>query len=275
MKTQLMAIVNLTDDSFSGDGWLGGDGDWLDGLRAHCAALMPLDHVGAIDVGAESTRPGSTPLAVERELDIIGRTLGALAEVWDRRLSIDTYKPEVARLACTLGASMINDITGAAHPEMWSVAAGQRAELILMHNTASGQQTEQSDRLGTRYLAGAGRADMATVAADLNERADGAARAGVDRVVIDPGLGFGKSVEENFALIRDCERLVDGPHEVLYGPSRKSFLGWRLDRGVEARDPATAATVGYLAERGVDWIRVHNASAMNDHLATLAAISGQ
>lgn len=274
MMTQIMAIVNLTDDSFSGDGWLVDNPEaWRDGLRRYCETLGSLAHVAVIDIGAESTRPGSEPLPVEQELDIVGQAMSTVADAWDGTLSIDTYKPEVGALACDMGASMINDVTGQPHPEMWKVAAEASAELVLMHNTAVRAGTESSDRLGSRFL-GTAAADVDSVLADLQARAAAAAAAGVDqsRVIVDPGLGFGKSVAENFELIRECERFVAGPNRVLYGPSRKSFLGWRLDRPVEGRDPATSATVGYLAARNVDLIRVHNAEAMSDHLATLDAI---
>ncbi|MDY7099894.1 MAG: dihydropteroate synthase [Actinomycetota bacterium] len=269
-----MAIVNVTADSFSGDGVLTGD-DWD---RALAAGVRAAADAGAdwIDVGAESTRPGATPVPEATELAVVRDALPIVREGCDLPISIDTSKAAVADAACALGASMVNDVTALANdPEVAAVAAARGAELVLMHNRAGASTVAHDDRLGAQFVPPAPSGDIvAAVLEGLEPAISAALAAGVrpDGIWLDPGIGFGKTQAENLELVRRGDELLAAGRPVLVGPSRKGFIGRAVDRPVDQRDPATAAVVALLAERGIDMVRVHDVATMRQVVDMVAAV---
>ena len=244
-----MGVLNATPDSFSGDG-LAGDIE-----RAVEQALrFQYDGADIIDIGGESTRPaslysGAGPISTEQELARVIPVIAALTPVLDIPVSVDTYKAEVADAALRAGAAMINDVWGLRRdPDMAAVAADSGAPVALMHNQAH-----------TRYD------DLVPdVIAQLKSMADAAAAAGVkpENIILDPGMGFGKTAEHNLEILRRLGefRVLDAP--LLVGMSRKSTIGYVLDLPVEERLEGTAATVALSVAYGADVVRVHDVKEM-------------
>ena len=243
-RTYIMGIINLSPDSFSGDG-LGSD------LPAVVAQALRFQEEGAdfLDVGAESTRPGATPIDPETETRLLIPALEALTPVVSVPLSVDTYKAAVARPALAAGAAIINDVWGLkADPALAQVAAEAGAPLILMHN----QPTRQYQHL------------LPDVAASLAHSAQVATQAGVlpENIVLDPGIGFGKTPDHNLEILRRLPELKDLGYPLLLGTSRKSTIGFVLDLPVDQRLEGTAATVALSIAGGADIVRVHDVKEM-------------
>ena len=258
--TLLMGVVNVTPDSFS-DG-----GDFLDPQRAiaHAAELV---RAGAdiLDVGGESTRPGAPEVSAEEERERVVPVLEGLVGV-GVPVSIDTSKAAVAEAALDTGATWVNDVTAfRADPDLAALCATRRCEVVLMHMLGD-PRTMQDD---PRYD------DVVDdVRAFLAGRVEAAVAAGVDedRIWVDPGIGFGKTVEHNLELIRRLGELRDLGRPILVGASRKSFIGKITGREVTDRLGGTIAA-GVLAVRnGADGIRVHDVAAHRDALQTLRAV---
>ena len=258
-RTYVMGVVNITPDSFS-DG-----GRFLEPSEAVDQVLRLLD-AGAdiVDLGAESTRPGSTLIAVEEELRRLLPVLERLRTLGVSNISVDTSKSAVARQALDLGAAWINDVTALADPEMAAIA--RRAEaVVLMH-----QRSMSSGQLGDDVTY---RDVGAEIEAYLAERVEAAVAHGIvrDRIIVDPGIGFGKSVADNMALLADAGRFGHlAP--VLVGASRKRFL--RVVASAESIDELDAATVGaccLAAMGGVDIVRVHEVRTVRRALAVVDA----
>ncbi len=245
----LMGIVNVTPDSFS-DGGL-----FLDPAAA-VAHGRRLFEQGAdlVDVGGESTRPGSEPVTADEEADRVIPVVAALVTA-GIPVSVDTSKAEVARAALSAGAVAVNDVTALSDPDMAKVVAGSDAGLVLMHM----QGTPRTMQTDPHYE------DVVAEVRDfLLDRAAAAVAAGIDRgrICLDPGIGFGKTLEHNLRLLAELGALVEGGYPVLVGTSRKSFLGRLLALDDPAdRDLATAVTVALAAERGACLARVHNVAA--------------
>lgn len=259
-KTYIMAILNLTPDSFSGDG-LFGDVD-----RAVAQAREFVSQgADIIDVGGESTRPGSEPLPADEEMRRVLPTIERLVGKIGVPISIDTYKAEVAEQALSAGASMVNDVWGLRmDPEMAALVAKRRVPVIIMHNRSRPKDAVQTERLGGRYL-GVEYGDlMADIIRELRESIGLALEAGVDRaqIIVDPGIGFGKTVEQNLELLCNLAELKVLGCPVLVGPSRKSFIGYTLDLPLEERLEGTAAAVAIAIARGADIVRVHDVKEM-------------
>jgi dihydropteroate synthase len=256
-RPSVMGVVNVTPDSFS-DGGVN-----LDPAAAAAAARRMLAEGAAIvDVGGESTRPGAEGVSADEELRRIEPVLEALqGEV---PVSIDTSKAEVARRALELGAELVNDVTALrADPELAAVVAGADAYLCLMHM----QGEPRTMQLDPRY-----EDVVSEVASFLEERLRAAVAAGVaeERICLDPGIGFGKTVEHNFELIRRLDELTALGRPVLVGTSRKSSLG-KLLGDPEATTGSVAASVGAAVaayERGATILRVHD---VREHVEALAA----
>lgn len=259
-RTYIMGVLNLTSDSFSGDG-LAGDVD-----RA-VARAQEFVSQGAdiIDVGGESTRPGSEPLPADEEMKQVLPTLERLVGKIDVPISIDTYKAEVAEKALSAGASMVNDVWGLRmDPGMAALVAKRQVPVIIMHNRSRPKDAVQTERLGGRYL-GVEYGDlMADIIRELRESIRLALEAGVDRaqIIVDPGIGFGKTVEQNLELLFNLAELKVLGHPILAGPSRKSFIGYTLDLPPEERLEGTAAAVALAIARGADIVRVHDVKEM-------------
>ena len=254
-----MGIVNLTPDSFSGDG-LASDVD-----RAVAHARSQVD-AGAdiLDLGAESTRPGIAPTPLQEELD---RLLPVLERIsgWGVPVSIDTYKPEVMAAALAAGADMVNDISGLRDPRALEVVADSNCGVCLMHMQGEPRTMQQHPVYHEV---------VADVRAYLAERVAVCRQAGiaVERIVVDPGFGFGKTLEHNLALFRELRALAADGHPVLVGVSRKSMLGAITGRPVEARQAASVAAALLAAQRGAAILRVHDVAETRDALAVWAAI---
>lgn len=255
----IMGIVNLTDDSFSGDGLRG----QLDNAVAQALRMV---EAGAdlLDLGAESSRPGAVPVSEAQELDRLMPVLIALRDC-GRPLSIDTVKPAVMRAALAAGADMINDIAALQAPDALAAVADSPAAICLMHMRGQPQSMQADPHYDDV---------VAEVAAFLDQRVAACVAAGIarQRIVIDPGFGFGKTLAHNLALLRHLERFVDCGLPVLAGLSRKSMLGQITGRPVGERVHASVAAALLAVEKGATLVRVHDVAATRDALAVLQAI---
>ncbi len=260
-----MGIVNVTPDSFS-DGGLFLDPD---AAVAHGRELIE-EGAAILDVGGESTRPGAAPVTVEQELERVLGVVGAAgAHRGGARVSIDTMKLEVARAAVEAGATIVNDVSAfRAAPELAGFVADAGVDCCLMHMLGE-PRTMQAD---PRY-------DdvVAEVASFLEQRLAFAVAEGVaeERVWLDPGIGFGKTVEHNLELLRRLDEIVALGRPVVVGTSRKSFLGKLVGgRTEDERLPGTIATNVLALQRGAAIFRVHDVAPVADALAVAAAVRG-
>jgi dihydropteroate synthase len=244
-RTYVMGIVNVTPDSFSGDG-LGEDRE-----RAVAQGLrMVAEGADLLDVGGESTRPGHVAITSAEEISRTERVVRELARDSGVPVSIDTYKLEVAEAAVAAGAAILNDVWGLTRsPAIADLAAKDGCALVLMHNQD-----------GTDYAEDI----MFEIKRFLRVAADAAIAAGVsrERVIIDPGIGFGKTAEQNWVVMQRLAELKELGMPILVGTSRKSFIGKLLDLPVTERLEGTAATVTASVLRGADVVRVHDVRAM-------------
>ena len=245
-RTYVMGIINVTPDSFSGDG--------LTSVEATVERARQMEGEGAdlLDVGAESTRPETWAGPGLSEADEIARLLPALEAICRAvriPVSADTYKASVARRALAAGARIVNDVFGLRRdPAMAAVVAEAGVPLIVMHNGSipDGQDLVEG------------------IAAGLKESVMLATRAGIDPelVLIDPGIGFGKDRDGNLEIVRRLDEFKGLGHPILVGPSRKSFIGKTLDLPVSDRLEGTAAAVALCIANGADMVRVHDVRAM-------------
>lgn len=258
-RTYVMGIVNVTPDSFSGDGLLDAE------RAADLGAAQVAGGADLLDVGGESTRPGSRPVDLAEELRRVIPAVRALVARVRVPISVDTYKAEVARQAIAAGASILNDVWGLRmDPELAGVAAETRVAVVLMHNRSRPKDAVQEARLGGRYV-GIEYGDLLRdVAHELSESVEIALRAGVreDRILVDPGIGFGKTVEQNLELVDRLADLLQLGRPLLVGPSRKSFVGYTLGLAPDQRLEGTAAAVALCIDRGADVVRVHDVAEM-------------
>lgn len=260
-RTYLMGILNVTPDSFSGDGLVG------EGLEAIVAQAREFVNAGVdiLDVGGESTRPGADPVPLEEELDRVIPVIERLSEEFGTLISIDTYKAKVAEQALAKGADLVNDVWGLrADPELRHVVAEHGVPVILMHNRSDPSNAEVKKQLGGRYVGIEYDDLLEDVKRELMESVEIALDAGIPRgsILIDPGIGFGKTVEQNLELLNRVDELRALGYPVLVGPSRKSFIGYTLDLPPEDRLEGTAATVSVAITRGADVVRVHDVVEM-------------
>ena len=255
----IMGIVNLTPDSFSGDGLAS------DTQRAVAHARRQID-AGAelIDLGAESSRPGAIPTSLDDELARLLPALDALADC-GVPISVDTYKPEVMRAALARGASMINDICALRLPGALDAVAGSDCAVCLMHMQGEPLTMQTQPHYDDV---------VAEVAGFLDGRIRAARAAGIadERLVLDPGFGFGKTLAHNLELLRGLERLAVDGLPLLAGISRKSMLGEITGRAVDDRLPASLAAALLAAQRGAAIVRVHDVAATRDALAVWHAL---
>jgi dihydropteroate synthase len=266
-----MGILNVTPDSFSGDGLLSplpvresrGDGV---SLAVEQATEFLSDGADILDVGGESTRPGSQPVGAEEELERVIPVIEAIAKNFPEALiSIDTYKAKVAEAAFKAGAHILNDVWALrADPELASVAAVFHVPVILMHNRSNPASVEVRAQLGNAYIGSTYENLMEDVKRELLASVELAVKAGIEesRIILDPGVGFGKTREHNLELINRLDEIRALGFPVLLGPSRKSFIGFTLDLPADQRVEGTAATVAVGITRGADIIRVHDVKEM-------------
>jgi dihydropteroate synthase/2-amino-4-hydroxy-6-hydroxymethyldihydropteridine diphosphokinase len=262
-ETLVMGILNVTPDSFSGDGLLKGP-DWVEAALEQ-ARRFKAAGAHLLDVGGESTRPGAEPVPAEEEMRRVLPVIRRLAEEGLGPISIDTYKAEVARAAVEAGADLINDVWAMrADPAMAETAAELGVPIVLMDNRSRRDAVVRDPRLGARYEGAVQEDIVAAVKAHLQERVQAARAAGIPpyRIILDPGLGFGKTVAQNLELIDRLGELRELGFPILVGPSRKSFIGYTLNLPPEERLEGTAAVVALCIARGADIVRVHDVQAM-------------
>ena len=243
-KTLIMGILNVTPDSFS-------DGGSYDSVQKAVARAQEMVEEGAdiIDVGGESTRPGHTPVTADEEISRVVPIIKELVKEVDVPISIDTYKAETARAAVEAGAHIINDVWGAKKdPLMAAVAAEKGVPIILMHN--------REDKEYEVF--------MRDAVQDLQESIFLVKKAGVkdEQIILDPGIGFAKSFEQNLEMMRNVDTLVSLGYPVLYATSRKRVIGHVLDLPVEERMEGTGATVCWGIQKGCQLVRVHDVKEM-------------
>lgn len=239
-NTYIMGILNVTPDSFS-------DGGKYQGIDAALkrAEEMKGDGAALIDVGGESTRPGYTPISGEEEIERILPVIEAIKARMDIPVSVDTYKSSVAEMAIQAGADMINDIWGLkADPKMADVIARSNVACCLMHN-----------RTNTQY-----QDFVEEVLEDLKETLELAKRAGIEKekIMLDPGVGFAKSYEQNLEIIREAGRIKELGYPVLLGTSRKSVIGLALNLPKEERVEGTIVTTVVAVQNDCSFVRVHD-----------------
>ncbi|MFQ6016167.1 MAG: dihydropteroate synthase [Anaerolineae bacterium] len=259
-RTYVMGILNITPDSFSGDG-LAGD---FEAALAQ-AQRFAAEGVDIIDVGGESTRPGSTPVSTEEELGRVIPIISHLAREFDLPISIDTYKADVARQALQAGAHLINDVWGLRREsQLASVAAEYDVPLILMHNRSTSRESAQVDQLGGHFVGVEYEDLVPDIIRELRTSIEIALDAGVqeEKIIVDPGLGFGKTVEQSLEIVRRLAEFKILGRPILVGPSRKSFIGRTLNLPVNQRLEGTAATVAISIANGADMVRVHDVKEM-------------
>ncbi len=262
-RTLVMGVVNVTPDSFS-DG-----GQFLDheAAVAHGLSLVE-DGADILDVGGESTRPGSDEVEVEDELGRVLPVVKRLAAEVDVPVSIDTRKAAVAGPAIDAGATIVNDVSAGRDPDMFGLVRDAGVGLVLMHMLGEPKTMQEDPKYD----------DVVSEVHDfLAERLQAAIDAGVPReaIAVDPGLGFGKAFEHSMALMRHTEKLLDLGAPLLVGPSRKSFIGEALDAvPVAERMEGTAGAVAWLAIHGAHIVRVHDVREIVRVLRVIDAIRG-
>ncbi len=262
-KTLVMGILNITADSFSGDG-LVGEKDVLQSAFKQAQAFVQ-DGADILDVGGESTRPGAQPVSLQEELERVIPVIEFIHQRIDTPISVDTYKADVAKKALEAGAEWINDVWGLrADLHMADVAAKSGVPIVLMHNRSKPSQTELQARLGGRYIDVPYENLIADVNRELMESVALARAAGVkdEQIILDPGIGFGKTVEQNLELLNRLDEIKALGFPVLLGPSRKSFIGYTLNLPPEERLEGTAAVCAVGIVRGADILRVHDVKAI-------------
>jgi dihydropteroate synthase len=262
-RTFIMGILNVTPDSFSGDGLMK-DQDWVE--RAVQQGLQFLqDGADILDIGGESTRPGSQPTEAAEELARVMPVIARLRQETRAPISIDTYKAEVARAALDAGADLVNDVWGLRmDAALKHLVAERKVPVVIMHNRSKPKDAAQSEKLGGRYV-GVEYADLlGDVIRELRAQVELALEAGIapEKIIVDPGIGFGKTLEQNLELLDRLEEFKVLGLPLLIGPSRKSFIGYTLDLPVEERVEGTAAAVALGIARGADIIRVHDVKYM-------------
>jgi dihydropteroate synthase len=263
-RTLVMGVINTTPDSFSD----GGSFDTLEKARNR-ALEMARAGVDIIDIGGESTRPGAEPLPLEEELRRTIPLIESLADQLDVPISIDTYKSEVAVRALSAGAGILNDITALRFDEKLAPLAAERGvPVILMHMQGEPRNMQENPQYEDV---------VGDISRFLRERAAAAAQAGIlpEKLLVDPGIGFGKTVEHNLEILRRIEEFRGLGYPLVLGTSRKRFIGSVLDRPVDQRLLGTAATVAFAIARGVDVVRVHDVEEMVEVVRMADAAAGK
>ena len=246
-KSLIMGILNVTPDSFS-DG-----GQFISSQEAADHALKMInDGVDIIDIGGESTRPGAKPVPLEEELKRIKPVIKAIRKQTDCLISIDTYKASVAEVALDLGADIINDISSLSYDKnMANLVSTRNAPIILMHMQGSPQNMQldpsYNNLINDLIFFFKTKIEIANKAGILN-----------NMIILDPGIGFGKQMEDNFEIIRELKQIKAMGYPILLGPSRKSFIGEALDLPVKERLEGTMASITVGIINGANIVRVHD-----------------
>jgi len=256
-----MGILNVTPDSFFDGGLHFRTNDAVKhGLR------MVNEGADIIDVGGESTRPFSDPLPLEEELRRVIPVIKALSQEIDIPISIDTYKSEVARQALKAGAKMVNDISALRFdPAMGPLVAEAGVPIILMHMKGTPKDMQANPTYKDLF---------GEIIGFLSNATEQAVKIGIQRdlIIIDPGIGFGKSFDDNLKIIRELHRFSSLGQPILVGTSNKSFIGHVLDLPVESRETGTMATIAAAAMNGANIVRAHNVKAAKETVTIIDAI---
>lgn len=258
-RTYIMGVINVSPDSFSGDGLADVASAVAQGLRF----IGEGAHI--LDIGGESTRPGSQPISAEEELQRVLPVVERLVDLTDVAIAVDTYKARVARACLDAGASLINDVWGCrADPEMGPLLAERGVPMVLMHNRSKPTEAVETRGIGGHYKGTQYDNLIADIIRELRECMDMVTRVGVsaEQIIVDPGIGFGKTAEQNLEVLHRVGELRSLGRPILVGPSRKSFIGITLDLPPEERLEGTAATVALAIDRGADVVRVHDVKEM-------------
>lgn len=262
----IMGIVNITPDSFSDGGQFYNSQNPDPQQTVDQALQLVEDGANFLDLGGESTRPGAKPVALEEELKRVVPVVERLAEQSDVPISIDTTKAEVARQCLEAGAEIINDISGLTFdPQMPEVCQKFDAGVVCMHIKGTPQTMQQAPSYENC---------ISEISYWLTERLEFLEQAGIpgDRIVLDPGIGFGKTAEHNLTILSSIEQLRDLGRPVLIGHSRKRFLGSLLGREHDERLAGTIGVSIALAQQHVDLLRVHDVAAVSDALKSWQAV---
>jgi dihydropteroate synthase len=261
-RTLVMGILNVTPDSFSDGGrFLDADAAVEHGIR------IVSEGADIVDVGGESTRPGSDPVPADHEIERVVPVIARLAEAVPHvPISIDTRKAEVAAAALDAGATIVNDVSAGRDPEMLGLVAERRAAVVLMHMKGE-PKTMQAAPVYDDVVD--------EVREHLRDRIEAAEFAGVDaeRIAIDPGIGFGKDLEHNLELIRRVDELLELGRPLLVGPSRKRFIGTILDLPEDRRVEGTVGAVARMVARGAHIVRVHDVLEVSRAVRVIDAIT--
>jgi dihydropteroate synthase len=266
-KPQLMGVLNITPDSFSDGGRLfDGEGVRLDAVRAQASGMVAAG-AAILDIGGESSRPGADAVSSQEEQRRVLPVLEALSDL-DVVLSVDTYHAETVRAAIRHGAGMINDITAGRDADVVTAVADSEVAYALMHMQGS-PQTMQTAPTYTDVVA--------EVSGYLTERFELCQNAGIDadRLLVDPGFGFGKSLQHNLALLRNLPATRVGTCPLLVGLSRKSMIGLITGQPVDARMPGSLAALMLAVQNGADLVRVHDLQESADVLRILEAYGSE
>jgi len=265
-RTQVMGILNVTPDSFSDGGHLYRAAKLsIDQALVHAAGMMA-DGATIIDVGGESTRPGAAPVSVQEELDRVIPVVERIAAELDVVISVDTSAPEVITASAAAGAGLINDVRSLQRDGALEAAAATGLPVCVMHMQGASPATMQQD---PRYID-----VVAEVRVFLEQQIERCVTAGIarERLVLDPGFGFGKSLQHNLQLLKHMDTLLALGFPLLVGTSRKSMVGQALDRPVDQRLAGSLATAVLAVERGARIIRVHDVAATVDAVRMTEAV---
>jgi len=263
-RTYVMGILNVTPDSFSGDGIIS-KGDVVNAAVEQARGFLA-SGADILDVGGESTRPGSAPVNADEEMERVVPIIRTLNKNFPEAIiSIDTYKAQVAEEAIKAGAHIVNDVWGLrADDGLAFVVAKYKTPVILMHNRSNPASVEVREKFGNAYIGAEYKNLIEDVKQELLQCVEIAKNAGVaeSHIVLDPGIGFGKTREHNLELINRLDQIRKLGYPIMLGTSRKSFIGFTLDLPADQRVEGTAATVAVGITRGADIIRVHDVKEM-------------
>ncbi len=258
-RTYIMGIINITPDSFSGDGLAGSQDPVAAALNQAEAFVQSGAQI--LDVGGESTRPGAEPVSAKQEEERVLPIVKALVQSnLPALISVDTYRASTARAALDAGADWINDVWGLrADPDLSKVCARASVPVVIMHNRSKASQAVLGRYVGVEY-----ENLLEDVKRELLTSVEIARASGIEdrNIILDPGIGFGKTVEQNLELLNRLDEIRALGFPLLLGPSRKSFIGYTLDLPPEDRLEGTAAAVAVGITRGADIIRVHDVAFM-------------
>lgn len=268
-RTYVMGILNITPDSFSGDGLANRDlrgFQNLGGLAIEQATQFVAEGADILDIGGQSTRPGSKPVSAAEEADRVVPIVKAVREAVDALISVDTYHASVAKAALAAGADWVNDVWGLWYdPKMAVVVAEAGCPVVIMHNRMLPKSMAEVVQLNGRSLGKVYNDFLEDVAAGLQARIELALSCGIakENIIIDPGVGFGTTRRQNLQLIQNLDYFKKLGYPILLGTSRKGFIGHYLG-GLPAKDrvEGTAATIAIGIDRGADIVRVHDVKEM-------------